>query len=201
MEIEESSTEEKIMQSARRIFASKGYEGTKTREIAADAGVNLALLNYYFRSKEKLFQLVMKENMQQFLGVVGNIIHHKDSSLKKKLESLTANYIDMLLQHPELPLFVIGEIKHKPAHFIQTLEEKLHLENSVFFKQIKKRSPKNVSPFQVFINLLSMIIFPFVSRPLLSKIGDINNKAFENLMEERKKLIPEWIQKQLNQSE
>ena len=60
----EISTEEKILEAASKVFTEKGFAGTRTRDIAEHAGINLALLNYYFRSKEKLFEQVMKAKCQ-----------------------------------------------------------------------------------------------------------------------------------------
>ena len=73
--IEDSSTEEKIKAAARKVFTRKGFAATRTRDISEEAGINLALLNYYFRSKEKLFDLVMMENMQHFLIGMKEVIY------------------------------------------------------------------------------------------------------------------------------
>ncbi len=69
----DSSTEEKIKEAARVVFMKKGFAATRTRDIAEEAGINLALLNYYFRSKEKLFELVMFEKFQKFFGIIANV--------------------------------------------------------------------------------------------------------------------------------
>ncbi|HLZ87627.1 MAG TPA: TetR family transcriptional regulator, partial [Puia sp.] len=66
--VKEASTEEKIMEAARKLFTQRGFAATRTRDIAEEAGINLALLNYYFRSKQKLFDIVMMENFRRFLG-------------------------------------------------------------------------------------------------------------------------------------
>src|SRR5215467_3762775 len=90
------STEEKIKHAARKLFTQKGYAGVRTRDIAAEAGINLALLNYYFRSKEKLFDIIMMENFKQFLqGIAMNIFDEK-LSFEEKIEKLVIAYIDML---------------------------------------------------------------------------------------------------------
>ncbi|MBS1688702.1 MAG: TetR/AcrR family transcriptional regulator, partial [Bacteroidetes bacterium] len=83
-----SSTEEKIKEAARKVFLQKGYAATRTRDIAEEAGYNLALLNYYFRSKEKLFDIIMVETMQNFLHSVKEILRDEQTSLQEKLELL-----------------------------------------------------------------------------------------------------------------
>src|SRR5689334_23935314 len=92
-QVVDSSTEEKIMEAARTVFLRKGYAATRTRDIAEEAGINLALLNYYFRSKEKLFSLVMQEKFQKFFGVIFPILNEPTTSLEEKVERLVDSYI------------------------------------------------------------------------------------------------------------
>src|ERR1700733_14427652 len=94
------STEEKIKDAARLVFLKKGYAGTTTRDIAEEAGINLALLNYYFRSKEKLFELVMTEKLLKFFGIIFPVVNDQDTSLERKIELIANNYIDMILDNP-----------------------------------------------------------------------------------------------------
>src|ERR1700753_4502302 len=93
----ETTTEERIKEAARKLFTQKGFAGTRTRDIAEEAGINLALLNYYFRSKEKLFDLVMLENLGQFISGVRALFNDKATSLDQKIEALVNFYITQLL--------------------------------------------------------------------------------------------------------
>src|SRR5689334_10623217 len=97
---DDHSTEEKIKLAARKIFTQKGFSATRTRDIAEAAGINLALLNYYFRSKENLFNIVMMENLQQFLLALGGSLRDEKSSLTEKVATIATNYIDMLKANP-----------------------------------------------------------------------------------------------------
>src|SRR3990170_3876838 len=90
------STEEKIKEAARIIFTQKGFAATRTRDIAEAAGLNLALLNYYFRSKEKLFDIIMMESLQYFMKGIGEIVTNEESSLEDKVSGIVSHYIDML---------------------------------------------------------------------------------------------------------
>src|SRR5271154_299968 len=82
------TAEEKIKEAARNVFTRKGFAATRTRDIAEEAGINLALLNYYFRSKEKLFEIVMLENFGQFLNGVQTLLNQKESSLEEKIDAI-----------------------------------------------------------------------------------------------------------------
>jgi AcrR family transcriptional regulator len=190
----DKSTEEKIVAAARKVFTEKGYAATRTRDIAEVAGINLALLNYYFRSKEKLFDLIMMENLHQFMDVVKEIVNDEDTALDKKLEAIAANYIDLLTEQPNLPLFILTEMRHHPEKLIANMDVKKTLQGSALMKQLAVAG-KGVAqhPLHLIMNLMGMIIFPFIASPILLAIGNINNKEFKQLMLERKALIPIWI--------
>src|SRR5579863_8490992 len=103
----ESSTEDRIKEAARKLFTQKGFAAIRTRDIAEEAGINLALLNYYFRSKQKLFDLVMMENFQEFIK--GITVNFTDESLTfdQRIDKVVTAYIDMLTRVPDLPLFIL----------------------------------------------------------------------------------------------
>src|SRR6187455_1667961 len=94
------STEEKIKSAARLVFTKKGYAATRTRDIAEESGINLALLNYYFRSKEKLFHIVMEEKFQKLFGTIAPILMDNTTTLEKKVELFASTYIHMLSENP-----------------------------------------------------------------------------------------------------
>ncbi len=198
-EIEKNTTtEEKIKEAARRVFTSKGYAATRTRDIAEESGYNLALINYYFRSKEKLFDIIMLEHMQLFIHSVMGIVNDPVTSLQEKIELLISHYIDMLIKNPDIPLFVLSEINANPAKLAAKLGFG-HMErgNIYLVKQWKeltaaKKIPNN-NPLHILMNVLSMTIFPFVASPLIKNRTGISQEEFNKLMLERKKLIPVWI--------
>ena len=191
------STEEKIKDAARVIFTRKGYAAARTRDIATEAGINLALLNYYFRSKEKLFELVMMENFQQFIKGIQTLLNEEETSLETKIENLVASYIELLTRQPDIPLFVLYEIRANPKVLVRRIGVKDIFEKSVFMKQfrtaVRQKKIRAIHPLHLLMNLMGLTIFPFVAAPLLlhAVIGD--QKEFLALMAQRKKLIPVWM--------
>lgn len=179
------TTEEKIIEAAHKVFAQKGYAATRNRDIAEEAGLNMALLNYYFRSKKNLFDIVMTENTKKFFSVMLPIVNNSETSLIEKIESLADNYIDLLLENPELPLFVFNEIKVEPENFKEKIQVEKLLNGSIIFIQIKEM---NEDPFQFIISLLGIIIFPFVSKAIFYT----DDQEFEEQMIKRKVLIVKW---------
>jgi len=193
---QEVSTEEKIKEAARTVFMKKGYAATRTRDIAEEAGINLALLNYYFRSKEKLFEIVMMEKMQKLFGGLVGIINDESTTLEKKLEQLVNYYIDMLSSNPDLPIFVLSELRTNGDHLAKSLQAGNLLQHTALFKQLQVNRP-DVNPLHFVINILGTTIFPFVAKPMFQAVGNVSEKDFASLMDERRKLIPKWIRASL----
>lgn len=188
------STEEKFKEAARTVFTSKGYAGTKTRDIAEEAGLNLALLNYYFRSKEKLFEIIMLEKMQQLFMHIAPIVLDERTSLNEKIDLISTNYITMLMENQDLPLFVLSEIRNNPKRFGATVQLDSIMKQSHFVKQLAAHK-KDVNPVQLFLSFLGMLIFPFIANPVLQSAGALNEMAFRQLMEQRKVLVATWMKK------
>jgi AcrR family transcriptional regulator len=192
----DTSTEEKIKEAARKVFMQKGFAATRTRDIAEESGINLALLNYYFRSKEKLFHEVMSEKIQQFFGVLFPIINDAYTKLETKIDLIVDSYIDMLSENPELPLFVLSEMKGKPGQINKTLPIEKITKNVSLVKQLLERRP-DLNPVHFLMNILGMTVFPFIARPAFGAIGILNKNDFETVIEERRRLIPLWIKASL----
>jgi AcrR family transcriptional regulator len=187
-----TSTEERLKEAARVVFTKKGYSSTKTRDIAKEAGINLALLNYYFRSKEKLFEIVMLEKIQQLFSFIAPVFNDPSTSLNEKIDKITVQYIDMLLQYPDLPLFVLSEIRNNPERFAKSVQLDTYIMNSHFIKQLAEKK-KEVNPVQLLINFLGMLVFPFIAKPVFQATGTVKEKAYRQMIEERKILIPRWM--------
>ncbi|MGN6804032.1 MAG: TetR/AcrR family transcriptional regulator [Ginsengibacter sp.] len=190
------STEEKIKSAASKVFLRKGYSATRTRDIAEEAGINLALLNYYFRSKEKLFQKVMQEKMQQFFGVLLQIVNDPSTQLETKIEQIVSNYIDVLSENPELPLFVLSEMKGHADKIQNILPVQKFNGNLSFVKQLQEKRP-DINPIHFLMNILGMTVFPFVAKPAFTLIASTNKSELESILKERKELIPKWIKAML----
>ena len=188
----DSSTEDKIKEAATRVFIKKGYSATRTRDIAEEAGINLALLNYYFRSKEKLFDLIMFEKVQKFFGVLGPVANNPDTSLQEKIEAIASLYVDLLLLNPDLPIFVLSELRSRPEHFEKLVQKTNILKDSVLLSQLQEKRPE-VNPLQFIPTILGIAIYPFIMRPILQGLGGMSDKQFTTMMMERKTLVPAWI--------
>lgn len=193
----DTSTEEKIKNAARTVFHKKGYAATRTRDIAEEAGINLALLNYYFRSKEKLFEMIMLETLFGFMQNLVMVMNDEKSTLEKKVELIASNYIDLIIKEPNIPIFMLSEIRNRPDNLLEKLPVKQIIMNSAFIKQHQKAVADGKitepNPLHFLMNLIGLVVFPFIGQPLLQGISGLNDTQFNKLMQERKKLIPVWV--------
>lgn len=197
MDHQELSTEDKILLAASKIFTEKGYAGTKTRDIAEEAGINLALLNYYFRSKEKLFEQIMKVKVVLLFGQILPLFNNRNTTLEEKIDLVSEKYFEILAKNPNLPLFVISEIQKKTSEIKSVVPIKGLLKDSVIIEQIREKQP-GLNPFHFLLNFLSMTIFPFVVKPVFSQFTIMTDVEFERFVAERKTLIPLWMKTMLN---
>ena len=192
----EQTTEEKILEAASEVFTEKGFSGTRTRDIAEKAGINLALLNYYFRSKEKLFEQVMKIKVVLLFGKIFPILSNEKTSLEEKIDLASEKYFEILSKNPNLPLFVISEIQKKNSNITKIIPVNKIFENSVIIKQIKEKRPE-INPLHYLVNFLAMTIFPFVAKPVFNAFELTNKEEYHQFISERKKLVPIWMKQLL----
>lgn len=192
----EVSTEEKIKDSARKIFTQKGFLATTIRDIAAEAGINLASVNYYFRSKEKLFESIMDETIGRLFNKIEPVLNDKEMSIDEKVQICVGYYIDNVLQNPDFVFFTVSEIMSGRITNTGMVIKIKSLEQSHFAQQLKDLYADgkiSFHPVNLLWNITGMIFFPFLTRPRFLESGYFTSEEFAARMQERKVLIPVWI--------
>lgn len=190
--METITTEQKIIRAADKLFTQKGYAATKTRDIAEEAGTNLALLNYYFGSKENLYKKVVQEKLKLLLGAMGPVLSDENISLEEKINSITENYTALLLENEELPIFILNELSVNKELFVNITRNTRQIAQPVIDKQLKERK-LGISAKDLIINTLSLTMFPFVAKPLIISSGLVNADEFVEFVTKRKEKIINWI--------
>lgn len=193
----DKGAEEKILAAARKVFTTKGKAGARMQDIADEAGINKALVHYYFRDKDKLFEVVFLAEAQKFFPKI-NAIFNSDAALFEKIENFVNEYIDEMQENPYLPWFVMNELHRDPDQFMYRIWGKDNLPRPKRFleqieKEVKKGKIKKIDPVHLLLNLLSMTIFPFVARPMITRNLRLSESRFRQVMEQRKKEIPKFI--------
>ncbi len=196
MEIKKDSTEDKILEAAKIVFVTKGMEGARMQEIADEAGINKALLHYYFRTKERLFEAIFSEIFKFAFPKLSRIIL-SDAGIVTKIEHFVDAYIDILIQHPFIPGFVLKELNRDPSGLFK-LVVKLGLDPQPVFTYIQEAMDRGeiiqMNPKHLALNVVSMCIFPFAARPILSFLVFKDDKdALEAFYAERAEVIKKFV--------
>lgn len=197
MSEKEPTTEQKILDAARTVFQEKGFAAARTRDIAEVAGINLALLNYYYRSKKNLYDIVMSESIRMFFDGLFPILNSEETTLREKIAEAVAYYIDMLTENPDLVGFILTEVRTHLEQFAEKFGIRKKMGQAVVLRQLMEAVASGelppIHPLHIAMNLMGMTVFPFVAAPLVQQVLNVPKAEFTRLMQERKRLIPVWI--------
>lgn len=190
------TTQTEILSAAKRIFQFKGMAGARMQEIADEAGINKALLHYYYRSKQLLFEAVFKSAFLLLAPQLNKVIND-DSSIFDKIKNFTNNYISFVIKHPYLPNFIIQELNRNPE-FVKKLISEEHFPNIEKFRDqvnncVNEGTIKPIKAEQLFINIVALNILPFIAAPLLKGFLTIDDANYQQLLEDRKTEVAEFI--------
>lgn len=178
--IPEPDTEKRILAAARKEFIAKGLGGARMQAVAAEAGVNKALLHYYFRTKDNLYRKVLEDTIATVWGAIAADFRAQDPAkgLEPLLRTVVGTYVRVLAANPEFPLFmfrelanaspalaanlpgIASEFKHVPLTLVQALQE-----------EIRAGRIKPVPPIHFFMNLMGMTVSTFLIMPMLQRVG------------------------------
>ena len=194
--IKTENTETEILNAAKEIFQQKGMAGARMQEIADKAQINKALLHYYYRSKQLLFEAVFKSAFTLLAPQLNKILND-DSDLFEKIRRFTENYVSFVIKHPYLPNFVIQELNKNPEFVLKLRAEKSFPSIDKFKLQvsdaIKQGVIKPIEAEQLFINIISLNIFPFIGEPLLMALVNVDKDSYNKILENRKTEVAEFI--------
>ena len=204
----DTDTEQRILEAAKAVFVRQGTAGARMQEIAEEAGVNQALLHYYFRSKERLAQAVFRETAgRMFPAIIG--ILGGELPLEKKIDALVETYLDTMSRTPFMPGYILSELHHHPERMSQLLGSVVanttgaDLPRTVrpVFEKLERQLAdearagriKEIDASQFVVNLLSLCIFPFAARPMLRAVLGFDDPMFARFIEQRRRELPQYI--------
>ena len=192
----DKSTEQKILQAAKKIFYQKGMAGTRMQEVADEAGINKALLHYYFRSKQKLFEGVFIAAIHGSFPVIYQVLG-SDEPLFDKIRAFTVAYIDTISKDPFIPVFVVTELQRDPESLLKLLVRGKKRKKSTFHQQVESAIEKGeiraIDPGQLFIDMISLCVYPFVAKPLVMAFEGLSETRYKAFIQERKRHVPDLL--------
>lgn len=190
------STEQRIFDAAHEVFLQKGMDGAKMQEIADRAGINKALLHYYYRSKEKLYESVARAILEKAVPVVRQIIEN-EQPLEEKIRRFIDFYIGLISRNTFIPLFIVTEINKHPERFFDTILPKDLPKPIRFFQQVEAEIAagriRPIKPQHLIANIVAMCVFPFLGKPLLRLFLGMSAGEMKLFMEERKTQVTEFV--------
>jgi TetR/AcrR family transcriptional regulator len=201
-------TEQRILDAAHTVFMRRGSAGARMQEIAREAGVNSALLHYYFRSKERLSAAVFQRAASELLPVVFKVLA-SDRSLEEKVRTVIDVELTRLLATPYLPGYILSELAHRPERMrelvaavtgrvpeevgrsvVATLRAQINA-------KVRARQMRAVTPEEFVVNLLSLCIFPFAARPMINVMLGLDDTGFGRFIARRRRELPVFFLKAL----
>ena len=189
----ELSTEEQIKAAAKKIFVKKGFAGARMQEIADEAGINKALLHYYYRNKAKLFEVIFEETFHMLLPKMTQVVT-ADKSIIEKIEMFIPMYIQTIRMNPHIPLFILNELNQDSDRLVNRIKSNVQPEIFMGLMQqvqmeIAQGKIRPINPIHLIMNIVSMSAFPFIAKPLLKQVMGMDDTFFDQLMKERTKVV------------
>lgn len=192
----EDSTERKILEASKRIFQRKGMYGARMQEIADEAGINKALLHYYFRSKDKLFDAVFQDAAKSFFSKIRELIN-VDKPLFEKIEYFVEQYLELLMKNTYIPVFIISEVHQNPERIQNVFLGSGVNPGLVFANEVNAAAAAGIihpiDSKQLIINIVGLCVFPIAARPIIKTILNQSDDEFLNFIEVRKKELANFI--------
>jgi TetR/AcrR family transcriptional regulator len=192
----DKSAEQKILEAAKQVFMENGLDGARMQDIADKAGINKALLHYYFRSKDKLFERIFMEEATKFMPKVSTIML-SEMPLFEKIEKFMSEYIDTLAQNPLLANFILNEINRNPKEMMKKIwgnnRPPIDKVEEHVAKLVRKGEIRPIKGYELMINMVSLCIFPFLARPMVQWVTKTNDEEFMKMMQQRKKTAVQFV--------
>ncbi|MEO7361151.1 MAG: TetR family transcriptional regulator, partial [Gemmatimonadaceae bacterium] len=200
----DGDTETRILNAARAVFVRRGTAGARMQEIAAEAGVNQALVHYYFGSKAALAEKVFTDAAARLAPLVVSLLNPA-ATLEQMVERFVTAYIDTVRQTPFIPAYMLAEAHQHPERLNKLMQKAVGTVPSnvaataiarldgIIAKRVAAGTIRPIPARQLLINVLSMVIMPFVARPVLLLAFGMDDQGFDEFLDERRRELPGFI--------
>ena len=186
------SKEQQILEAAEKEFLEKGYNGARTTSIAKAADVTHAMLHYYFRTKEQLFEHIIDKKMSEIVPLMTHLFGNSDLPLVERIEEAVSVHFDFVVSNPDLPRFLINEVlpnKERCDLFRSKIENVLYLVDNLQREVNEAAASGEVEQFNVlllFQSVLSLNIFPSVMANMIENLLGDNGQSMKEVLAQRK---------------
>jgi TetR/AcrR family transcriptional regulator len=201
----DDGSELRILDAADAVFVRRGTDGARMQEIAEEAGVNKALLHYYYRTKDGLAQAVFRRVASAFMPVIIETMA-SDLSLEAKAEKVVQHSLEVFARRPYLPGYLISEVTHHPGRLpplfaaiagTQIKKRVLTKLAQQIDERVRAGTLAPIAPEQFLVNIISLCVFPFAARPIIMVALGLDAKGFERFIAQRREALPPFVARAL----
>jgi AcrR family transcriptional regulator len=193
------NTEQDIIEAARLVFQEKGFKEATMRDIASRANINMAMVHYYFRSKENLFFMILDEAFRLLVEKIVAVLTNEELDIFDKIRTIVREYITFFSEKPYLPQFLMGEVIRNPEWIGKRM-----LKNMSFLtvfrtfsdqleKEYERGTIRQISALSLLLNIISLCVFPAIIKPMAYQVNDCDNSVFDLVIEDRKTEVADFI--------
>ncbi len=202
---QEENKEPAILQAAEEEFLAKGFAGARTAEIARKAGVTHAMLNYYFKNKEQLFEKIVLAKFELILHTIPPVLLNTELPITERVRQGISQHFDLVKENAVLPRFVVNEIAQHPA-YLATLQAKLATAIGAALQRFQadlndahaRGEICQIDAFTLMFDIISLNIFVFMATPLIQPIMQNMGLDLDSVLEQRKEENIQVILKRLS---
>lgn len=184
------------MLAARKVFVTKGFESTKMRDVAEYAGINKGLIEYYYRTKQCLFDSVFEQAFLTYMPTVLDIFI-SDDTFENKIDTIVDGYFKLINENPYVVEFFLAEIKRNPGRLSDNLYLKgfqLNRLQNYLDQEAEKGNMKKIKAEHFMCNLLGLVLLPFCTEPLLCKMLNVDEQTLQQtFLQERKMYVKDML--------
>ncbi|HPT20517.1 MAG TPA: TetR/AcrR family transcriptional regulator [Bacteroidales bacterium] len=193
------NVEQDIIEAARKVFQKNGFREATMRDIANEANINLAMVHYYFRSKDNLFYIVFDEAFRMLYEKITKIITNEKLDIFEKIRILVNEYISFFNKNPQIPLFIVREIIRNPEEIGDRM--KININPVPTFnhfacqlqEEYEKGTIRKISALSLVINIISLCVFPALAKSIIINVSGLTEVEMEAIAESRKKEVADFI--------
>jgi AcrR family transcriptional regulator len=180
MQEKNANMEQAILEVAERLFLEKGFALTSTTEIAKEVGCYQALVNYYFRTKDNLFNSIFETKFRAFFQKIFNMNFHETMSFADKIKLMTETHFDLLAHNPKMPALIMKELARKPDQ-LRALRDKLHVMPEQLYERLDKELQEEIiagrvrelSVMDIVVTVVSLNVALFTVFPVAAELLEL----------------------------
>lgn len=193
----DGETRDRILDAAHTVFIRKGTAGARTQEIADEAGVNKALVHYYFGTKATLADAIFERALATISPKIFGILADPVQSIEEKVSSIVREQISFHSERPYFAGYLVSELHAEPERIAKLMGRRGRIPLDVIRKQLRGAAKtgeiRAISAEQFVVNLMGLLIFPFAIRPALGELLSLDAPRWRAFLEERKRLLPTFF--------